>query len=60
MAVDQKILLELQAQTLLLETVIALIHANRRYGVAAHFPYTAADARKQAEKVTTGMSGDSR
>jgi hypothetical protein len=54
MAVDQKILLELQAQTLLLETIIALLDANKRYGVAAHFPYTASNARKQVEKVTTG------
>lgn len=50
MAVDEKILDELQAQTLLLETIIAFLDANKRYGIAAHFPYTAALAREQVEK----------
>jgi hypothetical protein len=50
MAVDEKILGELRAQTLLLETIIALLDANKKYGVAAHLPYTATVAREQTRK----------
>jgi len=50
MAVDEKILGELRAQTLLLETIIAILDANKKYGVAVHFPYTAAVAREQVKK----------